>query len=559
MGPRVRTFVRVTVAVLALVVASAARAQAPAQETTAGELAPSRTGAPVHFRGDVLFRLRASLGTLSPQERAKAIEARLETVASGPSQVLNDIHADSHGNVTELYAGETLILSIQDADAAPLGRTREQVAADYARTLRSTLRTEFSGRSLRGVLIGSALTLLVTFLAWLLITGTRRLVPWLRARAKQWSTSREHGLAFHGVELLSAARVGAWIHDGLSLLGTTLYVLIAAVYVEAVLSFFPWTRGLATVISSYVAEVFGRVFGAIFGYLPNLLYIAIAVIIARAVIRGAHSIFDGFARGVFVLEGFHPDWAEPTFKIVRVLIFAFAAVVIFPYLPGAGSDAFQSVSIFLGVLFSLGSSSAVANAVSGTVLTYMRPFSVGDRVQVADSVGDVIEKNLLVVRVRTIKNVDITIPNAMVLGSHIINYSACARDAGLILHTEVTLGYDVPWQKAHELLIAAAQRTERIVDKPAPFVLQRALNDFNVTYEINAYTHEPNVMAATLSALCSNVQDAFAEAGIEIMSPHYVAARDGNTVAIPEAKRPPGYEPPAFLARLLGPPPKAGK
>lgn len=184
--------------------------------------------------------------------------------------------------------------------------------------------------------------------------------------------------------------------------------------------------------------------------------------------------------------------------------------------------------------------------VSGVVITYMRPFRIGDRVKIADTTGDVVEKTLLVTRIRTTKNVDITIPNAMVLGSHIINFSSSANEKGLILHTTVTIGYDVPWNKVHELLISASNETEHILKEPKPFVLQTSLDDFYVSYELNAYTNEPGKMARIYSQLHSKIQDKFNEAGVEIMSPHYGAMRDGNQTTIPENYLPKTYEPPAF-------------
>ena len=244
---------------------------------------------------------------------------------------------------------------------------------------------------------------------------------------------------------------------------------------------------------------------------------------------------------------------QPTYKIVRFMVLAFVLVVIWPFLPGTGSEAGKGVSLFLGALFTLGSSSAVANMVAGTVLTYTRAFRIGDRIQLGDTVGDVIEKTLLVTRVRTIKNVEITVPNALVLSGHIINYSAVAKKGGLILHTTVTIGYDAPWRKVHELLVAAARATENVLETPAPFVLQTSLDDFFVSYQLNAYTDQAAVMARTYSDLHQNIQEKFSGGGVEIMSPHYAALRDGNRTAIPTDHLPAGYAPPPFrVARDQG-------
>jgi small-conductance mechanosensitive channel len=190
--------------------------------------------------------------------------------------------------------------------------------------------------------------------------------------------------------------------------------------------------------------------------------------------------------------------------------------------------------------------------VAGVVLTYMRPFRIGDRVKIADTMGDIMEKTLLVTRVRTIKNVDVSIPNAMVLSSHIINFSSSAKKRGLILHTTVTIGYDVPWKKVHELLVSAAKSSENILDTPEPFILQTSLDDSYVSYELNAYTDKPNLMAKSYSELHQNIQDKFNEAGVEIMSPHYSSIRDGNQTAIPEDYLPKGYVPRPFRILPFG-------
>jgi small-conductance mechanosensitive channel len=327
--------------------------------------------------------------------------------------------------------------------------------------------------------------------------------------------------------------------------GSRILITIALFYfyIPFVLSFFPWTRGYTARLFKYIATPFVSIGNAVGNYLPNLFFIAVIAGVTYFVIRFTRLFFAEIGKGTIAFPGFYPDWADPTFKIVRFLIIAFALIVAFPYLPGSDSPVFKGVSIFFGVLFSLGSTSAVANVVSGVILTYTRGFKIGDRVKIADTIGDVTEKTLLVTRIRTIKNVDITIPNAMVLGCHITNFSSSVREYGLILHTSVTIGYDAPWRKVHELLISAALATEHILELPAPFVLQTALDDFYVTYELNAYTDAPLRMATIYSCLHQNIQDSFNEAGVEIMSPHYYQIRDGNQKAIPDKYLSPGYKP----------------
>jgi small-conductance mechanosensitive channel len=280
-----------------------------------------------------------------------------------------------------------------------------------------------------------------------------------------------------------------------------------------------------------------------------MVTIAVIVLITYYFVRFLRFLAAEIETGKLNLPGFYPDWAQSTFNLVRILIYAFAFIVIFPYLPGSNSPVFQGVSVFLGLLISLGSSSAIGNIIAGLVITYMRAFNIGDRVKIGDTVGDVLEKTMLVTRLRTIKNEEVTIPNSAILNGSTINYSAGAKAAGLILNTTITIGYDVPWRTVHQLLIDAASKTEHIRQDPPPFVLQTSLDDFYVSYQINAFTQAPAGAAKIYSELHSHIQDGFNEAGVEILSPHYRAARDGNMTTIPADYLPPDYEAPAFQFR----------
>jgi small-conductance mechanosensitive channel len=316
-----------------------------------------------------------------------------------------------------------------------------------------------------------------------------------------------------------------------------------------VFSFFPPTRVLARQILAMAWEPTRVALLAVVGYLPNLFYIAVIGLLTYYILRVVHLVFDALEGGAIRIPGFFPEWAQPTFKIIRVLALAFSVVLIFPYLPASRSGAFKGVAAFLGLLVTFGSAGAVSNVVGGVVMIYMRPFKVGDRVKISDTVGDVVERGMLITRLRTPKNVEITIPNSMVLGSHIVNYSATAAESGIILHTAVTIGYDAPWRDVHEAMKEAARRTEGVLAEPAPFVLQTALGDYAVTYELNAYTQEPAKMLALYSALHENLQDCLAEAGIEILSPHYQALRDGNASTIPAPHTPKAGDERAFKVR----------
>jgi small-conductance mechanosensitive channel len=523
---------------------------APAAAPLPEEAPPVPTAAAVTFGGEDLFVIRDPIGHLSPGERAAAIKARLHAIVVRSASVVATLRLEQRPDATDVYAGKDFLLTVSQADAASAGMTRASLAAKYQQLLSTTLEHEFRARSIPGLLRGlgesAVATLLFGLLVALLVAGQHGATRRLRAAVGV----RIRGVRIQKVELISAERTVALLGGFLASVRTLLIVVAAGAWASVTLGFFPWTRDAAHAI-------FERSFGAlswlgdgVLSYLPNLVYIALIVITTRWVLRIARFVFDQLDRGPLQIEGFYSDWSDPTYKIVRFLLLALAAVVVFPYLPGAESSAFKGVSLFVGVLFSLGSSSAMSNIVAGVALTYMRPFVLGDRVQIADTVGDVIENSLLVVRVKTIKNVEVTIPNAAVLSGHIINYSAAARSGGLLLHTTVTIGYDAPWRTIHDLLIEAACATDGLLTDPRPFVLQTSLDDFFVSYQINATTDRPQEMAGTYGRLHQSIQDKFNAAGVEIMSPHFAAVRDGNSVTTPSGKRPAGYAAPPFVVRV---------
>ncbi|MFZ5434008.1 MAG: mechanosensitive ion channel family protein [Calditrichota bacterium] len=410
--------------------------------------------------------------------------------------------------------------------------------------------------NIQPVAIGLGLGILTTLFVLALLRLVRLGFLTLIRRVRGWKGTLIQAVKIRSVEVISEQRIVEIVEFAIRIIRFIVYVGLAYAYITLIFSYFDFTRTWSATLFHFVTAPILRTAAAFIAYLPSLFTILVVAFIARYAIKLVRWIFDEIKRQAITLPGFYPEWAQPTYKIARFLIIVFAIIVIFPYLPGADSKFFQGISIFVGLVFSLGSTSAIANIVAGVILTYMRPFKIGDRVRIADTVGDVIEKTLLVTRVRTIKNVDITIPNAMVLGSHIINFSSSSQERGLILHTGVTIGYDAPWRKVHELLLAAAAATPHILQDPPPFILQTALNDFYVSYELNAYTDEPNMMAVTYSELHQNIQDKFNEAGMEIMSPHYSAVRDGNRTAIPDDYLPRDYQAPGFrispLEKLFG-------
>jgi small-conductance mechanosensitive channel len=446
----------------------------------------------------------------------------------------------------EVIRGSRLLMVITQSDARSLGAPRPVVAEQYARELESVIRAErlryAPGALIRAGVYGLLAMLALVGVVWLI----RRLARALHNGVEAWRSKRPVALRVQQAEIVSADRVGRVCKRAIGISHFVLVVLAIDLFLTYVLGLFPWTRAVSAKLLDYVVSPIRVAVAAVVGYLPNLLFVVVIVAIIYGAIRLVGLLFDQIHHERIVLPNFPAEWAAPTNKIARVLLIAFGVVVAFPYLPAHESPAFAGVSVFIGVLVSLASSSALSNMIAGIVLTYTGAFRLGDRVKVGDSFGDIIDASLLATRVRTIKNEDITIPNSVVLGSSVVNYSRGARALGLILHTSVTIGYDAPWRTVHDLLIEAALGTPGVLPEPRPFVWQTALNDFYVTYEINAYTRSPRDMIDIYAALHARIQDTFNAAGVEIMSPHFTALRDGNTIAIPEPARAPGYRPPPF-------------
>jgi small-conductance mechanosensitive channel len=384
-----------------------------------------------------------------------------------------------------------------------------------------------------------------------------RVVGWVRRRFEELAESiqtergkRLKGWKIQNLQLLSTDQAADLLLVGSRYMRYAFNLLLGLLYLVGIFSIFPQTRGFVAEGIHGISLILLTGWNNFLNYLPNLASLTVVAVVTHFGLRFVHFIFREIEKGTITLAGFQPEWAETTYKIVRALAVVLALVIAFPFLPGSSSPAFQGISIFIGALLSLGSTSVIGNIVAGVILTYAQAFRVGDRVQIGETIGDVIDKGLIATRIRTIKNVDVTIPNGIVMANHIINYSTEAQEQGLILHTSVTIGYDAPWRAVHETLIRAALATPGILATPKPFVFQTSLDDSYVSYEINAFTREPRKMVNIYSDLHQNIQDKFNEAQIEILSPRFSAVRDGNSVTLPADHRPAGYRPPSFRVKL---------
>ena len=498
------------------------------------------------FEEDTLFLIYNRLGSFSPQERANAITARIQRLPDNIEFYADSLKvAVSEATVDVIYGNQNIV-SVTDIDALWFETTPLELATGYKTLISDAVVAYKEEHSLTNLLKSIGLAVLVLIVIGLIVKYVLRLFRWTALKIQRQKNKRLKTLTVKNYTVLDTERQ---VHVLLLLNRIVKWTtVLVAIYVAlpVIFGFFPQTEAFAHELFGYIINPIKGIFLAVWNYLPNIFAIVVIIVVFRLLLKFLHFLKVEIAEGRLSFNGFYPDWANPTYQLVRVLVIAFAFVVIFPYLPGSNSPVFQGISVFLGFLFTFGSAGSLSNVIAGLVLTYMRLFKIGDRVKIGDIVGDVIEKSSLVTRVRTPKNEIISIPNSTVMSSHTINYSSDAPEKGLIIHTTVTIGYDVPWKDMHQTLIDAALRTELVLKDPQPFVLQTSLEDFYVAYQINAYIREANKQATIYSNLHQNIQDVCNENGIEILSPHYRAARDGNQSTIPADYLPKDYEAPGF-------------
>lgn len=503
-------------------------------------------GIPVVVFKDTLFFVYAKLGPFTPHARAESITQKLESLVDqrqfDPKKliVFKGVESD------DVMHDEMFILSITDRDAFWMGTGRGEVAELYKGKIIQSIADYQDRNSVFEILkrIGLLILVLAVFFFSIkyLNKGMTHLTNILLEKGKPYIKA----LKFRNYEFIPVERAQGLIQWLLVVFKWFVILVLLYLILPSVFSIFPATTPIAETLFGLILDPVIAFGSAVVGYIPELFSIAVIIAITHYVVKGLKFLATEVRSGKLQIPGFDADWARPTFNLLKIIIYAFSFIVIFPYLPGSDSPVFKGVSVFFGLLISIGSSSAISNIIAGLVITYMNAFKRGDRVKIGDTVGDILEKTMLVTRLRTIKNEEVTIPNSAILNGATINYTASAKGDGLILNSMVTIGYDVPWPKVHELLIAAATKCEFIKEAPKPFVLQTSLDDFYVSYQINAYTANPDIAISIYSQLHANIQDAFNNAGIEILSPHYRADRDGNTMGIPPEYRPDDYVAPPF-------------
>lgn len=502
--------------------------------------APSTIKTAVVFELDTLFFLNDLSKSYPAKQRAGVIVERLEKIKGEYNKVSDSIYLrKADGYYETVFNNKIIFITTQnEADFVniPLLKLAEHRTLNLQQHLNYVEPLSTKEWAKRFGFFGISLIILISLI---------KLINWLFSKLNVRLSKIEKTFLRKNRNLIKyliprkTANIFVFIANVIRL---ALIVILVFAGAPFLFSFFPWAEHIVELFYSYISKPVKYVVFGFIDFIPSLFFIFVIAFITRYVVRVMREIAKDIELEKLKINKFHKDWANPTSKILGLFIYALALVMIFPYLPGSGSTAFQGVSIFIGAIISFGSTSAIANIIAGIVITYMRPFQIGDRVKVDQITGDVIEKTILVTRIRTPKNEDVTIPNANILIGTITNYSNTNTHTN-ILHTTVTLGYDLPWQTAHELLLEAANITQFAEKDPKPFVHQTSLDDYYVSYELNVHTLESQKIPFVYSEIHRNILEVFNKAGVEILSPAYMAARDGNLTTVPSQLAPDAKSP----------------
>ena len=536
---------------LALVVISVwqrAGAQSPTPPGDDISAEPEKATVVVWNRPIIVFR--AYTGATNPQKRADVAAARITSLLGElDSAKIKAVPAQtSLGNGLVITDGSHYLFAIAEGDLDPVtGETLEDAGNRAVARLQDLLRAYADQQSLPRMLWAIAQTLgatLVFFLALWLVGRARKAAQTRLTRALE---SGRSGVALLGIDLrpflldLGRRFVG--------LLALALWLISAYIWLTFTLKRFPYTRPWGETLKATLLSIVGRLAAGVAAQIPNLLTLLIIVLITRFCAKVVGSWFNAAEIGAINVSWLDPETARVTRRLVIIGIWLFGLIVAYPYIPGAETDVFKGVSVFIGLVASLGSAGLVTQLMSGLVVVYSRALKVGDYIKVGELEGVVTEMGMLSTKIKTSKREVITIPNAVLVGNSIQNFSRLAQDGGVVIHTKVTIGYDAPWRQVHALLLEAAARVPGLSQNPKPFVRQTALSGFYVQYELNAYLERPVERPEVLSRLHAEIQDAFNEYGVQILAPHFeVQPKQRITIPKSEWFTPPAEAPKSGLS-----------
>ena len=498
-----------------------ASVQSADRRAAAAESAVEQPTAPVVVDGVTLFRVRG-ISSYPAERRAAEIANRIAGVAADRAIPAESLTVQDTPTASIVVAKGQRLFGVLDVDAELEGLTRQLVAGAYRDRVAQAI-TEFRRDREVSTLWKDFYRAAIASLGFLLLVELdRRTLRRVRGAVTARYRSKVQDVSFSTVEIVRGDQIWNVLQHAVRIVAVLVALVAAYVYLNYVLVLFPWTRALGRSLTNILVQPLKTLATGFLAFIPDLVFLIILAVITRWALRLVRLFFARVAGGETEVRGFDADWAKPTERIVRFVIVAMALVIAYPYIPGSGSEAFKGIGVVVGLMFSLGSASIIGNLVAGLGIAFRRAFRVGDRVRIGDTIGEVTQVELLTTYLRSPKNEQVVIPNSLILNNEVVNYSALVRSgAGLIVHTNVGIGYETPWRQVEAMLIQAARRTPSIRDEPEPFVLQRSLGDFAVNYEINAYTDEPRRILATYSDLHRNILDVFNEYGVQIMTPAY--------------------------------------
>ncbi|WP_138514451.1 mechanosensitive ion channel family protein [Rhodoferax bucti] len=494
----------------------------PAPATAAApSAAPTST---LRFYNRPLITFRGELGGVSAPDRAGRALVRLKDQLDmdGPHQVSRK--ADSMGVLVQIDGATTFVVTPAEVDATQQ-ETLDMAAAKAQRALESAIAQSKESRNLDAILKALGWSAAASVIALALWWGLQRLHTAVGRKLLQLSAEHATKLQVGGITLVNRNRVVAMVRGAITLVLRLMLFLVAYQWLSFVLGRFPFTRVWSEALNGYLLDFALGAGNAIVGAVPGLFTACVIFYLARLLTRGLDNFFERVLEGEHTLAWLDADVAVPTRRIAKVLVWLFALAMAYPYLPGAGTEAFKGLSVLVGLMISLGASNLVGQAASGLILTYGRVYRKGEYVQLASQEGTVTEMGMFATRIRTGLGEELTISNTSILAGTTKNYSRAVQGAGYVVDTTVTIGYDTPWRQVHAMLIDAALRTEGILTHPAPQVFQTALSDWYPVYRLvcQAVPEEPRPRAQVLSALHANIQDVFNTFGVQIMSPQYIA------------------------------------
>jgi small-conductance mechanosensitive channel len=506
-----------------LFLVGAATAAEPAAQTIEAESAtePEHDEATARFFNRDIVTFRSDFLGRSPALRARTAEENIELAVSQPGVVAVDFKELPQG-LAVMLSGELVALVTPDDLDVLRNQTMIEARADIARDLGEAVQAAERAREPEQLFNGIFRTLLATAVAVALLVGLLWLSRRVEARVQRWVAQRAARLQQEPVRhVMGGLRTFAGWMSRLAM--WLLVVVVIEEWVRFVLGQFDFTRPWAAAMTGWMIDQVSTWGHAIAIAMPGLVAAAVILFLARLLAQTISMTFRGVQSGRFQLFGIDSEVAEPTRKLVVAVVWLFAIAMAYPYLPGAQTDAFKGLSVLIGLMVSLGASSIVSQAAGGFTIIYSRTMKVGDLVSAGEVEGTVMQIGLFTTRIRTSTGVEVSIPNNVVLGGQLHNYSRHPDGAGMWLETGVTIGYDTPWRQVQRLLCGAAEKTGRVQTEPAPYVLQTALSDFYVEYRLRVRIQDVLARGEILSDLHANIQDAFNAAGVQIMSPNYEA------------------------------------